>query len=418
MIAGFKNVFNKIKSVKNSIILKAIGFMGGNSNYLISDFGNDIFESDIVNACIRCKAREMSKLQPRHILTTGTKQKYVNSSINRLLKFAPNEIMTTKDFLEKCTWLYEKNYNCFIYPKYEIRKDKNRKYKYYTGFYPLNPTDVEFLEDITGKIYIKLTFNNFETFTFRYSDIIHWRKDFSDNELMGGNVEGKAKNNILLKILGINHSLTEGLEKAVKSSLSVRGLLKINTMMKDEDLDKERLEFENKLKNSTSGILPIDMKSDYIPINVNPTVISKDTLEFIEGKVLKFYGVSYPILNGDFTDDQYQAYYEKELEPDIIALGQAFSKTIFTNDDLDKGNEIIFYGQKLLFTNTKNKIAVADILGNRGALTDNQLLELFGYPPFEGGDERHMSLNFINRDIADQYQINKASKEKGTIKNE
>ena len=61
----------------------------------------------------------------------------------------------------------------------------------------------------------------------------------------------------------------------------------------------------------------------------------------------------------------------------------------------------------MLFTNTKNKIAVADILGNRGALTDNQLLALFGYPPFEGGDIRHMSLNFINRDIADSYQMQK-----------
>jgi len=106
------------------------------------------------------------------------------------------------------------------------------------------------------------------------------------------------------------------------------------------------------------------------------------------------------------------------LEPDVIGLGQAFSKALFTIEELEAGNEVIFYGQKLLFTNTKNKIAVADILGNRGALTDNQLLELFGYPPFDGGNARHMSLNFINREIADQYQMNNYNKAKGVSEGE
>lgn len=413
---ALEKFLNKFKSFRYKVFSK-IGFLGGNSN-LITAFGKDVYKSDIVNACIRCKAREMSKLQPRHIRTMGETQQYVKSSINRLLKFAPNELMTTKDFLEKCTWLYEKNYNCFIYPQYEIRENRGKKYKYYTGFYPLNPTSVEFLEDARGKIYIKLTFNNFNEFTFPYSEIIHWRKDFSDNELMGGNINGESKADIILKSVEINHTLTEGLEKAVASSLSIRGLLKINTLLDDEKLQQERAEFESKINSSQSGILPIDLKSEYMPIDSNPTVIDKNTLEFIEGKILKFYGVSEPIIKGEFTDEEYQAYYEKELEPDIIALGQAFSKTLFTDDDLDNGNEVIFYGQKLLFTNTKNKIAVADILGNRGALTDNQLLALFGYPPFEGGDTRHMSLNFINREIADKYQMNKFKKDKGVNQDE
>ena len=192
---ALEKFLNKFKSFKYKVLSK-IGFLGGNSN-LITAFGKDVYKSDIVNACIRCKAREMSKLQPRHIRTMGETQQYVKSYINRLLKFAPNELMTTKDFLEKCTWLYEKNYNCFIYPQYEIRENRGKKYKYYTGFYPLNPTSVEFLEDARGKIYIKLTFNNFNEFTFPYSEIIHWRKDFSDNELMGGDINGHSKADII-----------------------------------------------------------------------------------------------------------------------------------------------------------------------------------------------------------------------------
>lgn len=159
--------------------------------------------------------------------------------------------------------------------------------------------------------------------------------------------------------------------------------MKVNALLDEEKLEEERKEFEQKIFNSQSGILPVSNKSEYVPLTINPTIMDKETLEFIEGKVLKHYGTSLPILTGKFTEEDYQAYYEKVLEPEIIGLGQAFSKALFSIEQLEAGHEIIFYGQKLLFTNTQNKIAVADILGNRGALTDNQLLELFGYPPFQ-----------------------------------
>lgn len=412
-----KSFFNKFKSAKKREFQYAQMLNG--SLPVFSQFGNDVFASDIVEACIRTKATELSKLQPKHILTDDEGiQSITKDSINRLLRFGPNELMTTKDFLEKCTWLHEKKYNCFIYPKYEIRILQGKKQKYYTGFYPLNPTEVDFLEDGRGNLYVQFHFLNADKVVLPYDEVIHWRKEFSDNDLMGGNEEGQAKTETLLPILKINHSLIEGLDKAVKNSLAIRGLLKVNALLDDAMLEKERQDFENKILNSQSGILPISNKSEYIPLTINPTIMDKETLEFIEGKVLKQLGTSLPILTGNFTEEEYQAYYERVIEPELIGLGQAFSKTLFTVEELEAGHEIIFYGQKLLFTNTKNKIAVADILGNRGALTDNQLLELFGYPPFPGGDKRHKSLNFIDRDIANQYQMNQISKGKGVVEDE
>lgn len=413
---ALKSILNKFKNKSRNL---SYAKMLNGYTPVFSQFGDDIYASDIVNICIRSIAEEMSKLTPRHIKRKGDIQEEVKGSINRLLKFAPNEFMITKDFLEKITWLYEKNYNCFIYPKYEIVSDNNGKLKkIYTGFYPLNPTEVEFLQDNLGKLFIKFYFLNGENYILPYEDIIHWRKDFSENDLMGGNIDGHSKNSDILKLLKINHSITEGIEKAIKSSLSIRGILKINTMLDDEKQQVERDRFEKRMMTSDSGIMTIDLKNDYLPLNIDPKIVDSDILEFIEKKILNHYGVSLAIINGDFNDEQYQAFYEKKIEVNIIALGQAFSKTLFSSNQLDRGNEVIFYGQKLLFTNTKNKIAVADILASRGALTDNQLLELFGYPPFEGGDIRHMSLNFINRDIADQYQLNSFRNEKGVIKNE
>ncbi len=394
ILGGFKNKYKEYQYAK----------MMNGATPVFSQFGEDVYASDVVKNCVRCIASDISKLQPKHIRTIGeNKQQTIKSSINRLLRFSPNPLMTTSEFLEKCVWLRETTYNCFIYPAYISLEDGK---KIYTGFYPLRPVSVDFLEDNNGVIFIKLTFANGDDYTLPYSDIIHWRKDFSLNDFMGGDANGQVNNEHILKVLKINHTILEGLDKAVKASLTINGIMKVNTLLDDEKQEKERKRFEEKLRASDSGIIAMDLKGEYIPINRStPAIIDKGTLEFVQSKILNNYGVSVPILTGDFTDEQYQAFYEKTLEPMINSLGQAFSKTLFTDRELDTGNEVIFYPQKLLFTNTKNKIAVADILGTRGALTDNQLLELFGYPPFDGGDVRNKSLNFINRDIADQYQL-------------
>jgi len=405
-------IFDFVKSMfsKNSKRqMQYAKFLDGYSP-IFSQFGTNVYASDVVQMCIDVIATECSKLQPKHIRTDNNgMQVNVKSSLNRLFKFSPNELMTTRDFIEKVIWLLYMNYNAFIYPTYEMVTDaRGITTRNYTAFYPMNPTTVTFLQDETGQLFVEMRFPSGDSFTLAYSDIIHLRKKFSVNNVMGGGGSGQPDNAALLKVLTINDTVLQGLEKAIKTSLSVRGILKINTMLDDDKQQKERERFEAAIATGATSILPLDLKGEYTPVTVDPKLIDKETLDFLQSKVLNYYGVSVPILTGDFTDEQYQAFYEKTLEPIIIGLGQAFSKTIFTQRELDVGNEMFFYPQMLLFTNTKNKIAVADILGNRGAVTNNELLALFGYPPYEGGNVRNMSLNYIDVAISNDYQMKRA----------
>lgn len=372
---------------------------------IFSQFGRDVFASDVVQMCVDSIATECSKLEPKHIREDEDGfYRPVKSSINRLLRLAPNELMTTRDFIEKIIWKLYSDYNAFIYPMF-VNANGRREY---TGFYPLAPVLVEFLQDPTQRLFIKMTFENGTSTTLPYSDVIHLRKKYSVNDLMGGGMFGQPDNEALLKVLDINNSLLQGLDKAIKSSFSIRGILKVNTMLDEAKITAERERFEKQIKENGSGILAADLKGEYVDLKPDPKLIDAETLKFLNEKILFYYGVSMPILSGDYTDEQYQAFYEKTLEPIVVALGQAFSKTVFTMEELNHGNRIYFYPSKLLFTNTKNKIAAADVLGNRGALTNNQLLELFGYPPYEGGDIRVMSLNYIDATLATEYQLKRA----------
>ena len=246
---GFLDLFRRKKTDEVRQMEQA-RMMSGYSP-VFSQFGEDVFMSDVVQMCVDIIATECSKLQPRHIRTDNNNMQHVvNGSINRLFKFAPNEMMTTSDFLQKVVWQLFTNYNAFIYPTYEIRKDEktDRSSKYYTGFYPLNPTNVTFLQDAVGRIFLEFTFGNGDKYTLAYDNVIHLRKQFSFNDVMGGGAAGGADNRSLLKVLAVNDALLQGLDKAVKSSLAVRGVIKINTMLDDDSQKKDREKFEEKMR--------------------------------------------------------------------------------------------------------------------------------------------------------------------------
>ncbi|MCI8629029.1 MAG: phage portal protein [Firmicutes bacterium] len=397
-------IFDKFRTKKQQYCY--INMMNG-STPIFTQFGNDIYASDIVQGCIRCISSAIAKCKPRHIRTTENGiQQNVKSSINRLLKFQPNPYMTTSDFLEKIVYLREMYKNAFIYPAFhEIPLKDGYVKREYVGFYPLQPIQTTFLQDDSGTIWIEFLFSNGESYTFPYQDIIHWRKDFGANEFMGGDSAGGASNNAILKLLQTDHTVLESMDNAVRSTTGVRGIIKVHGLF---DLDKQKEvknEFEQKLKAGQSGFVTMDAKSDFIPISLNPKVLDKDTMEFVEQRILNQYGISIAVYNGDFTEEQYQSFYEKTLENMLISLGQCFTATLFTDREIDFGNEIVFYNQGLLYTSMKNKIAVVDILSSRGTFTDNQILSVFGYPPFEGGDKRKQSLNYINAELADSYQM-------------
>ena len=402
----FKNTSSKTK--QNMSLASLL-----NDTPIFSQFGDNIYSSDVVQNCIDVIATECSKMMPQHIRvdSKGVQTKPA-SSINRLFKVAPNGLMTTSDFIEKVVWLLYLNYNAFIYPTFTIYTDsQGAKRKNYTGFYPLNPSQVVFEQDPNGKIYAHFYFKRGQDFTIAYESVIHLRKKFSVNDVMGGGYNGQPDNDALLSLLDTNNTIIQGIGKAVKTSLSIRGILKVNTVLNDADQTKERERFEASMAAGETGILPLDLKGEYIPITSDPKLVDKDTMELLENKVLRWFGVSLPILSGDFNDEQYQAFYEKTLEPLAVSIGQAFSKALFSPREQDVGNSVVFYQKNMMYLSTKSKLDIIKMAGEQGLLTDDQKLAILGYPPIggEAGARRTQSLNYVDTDLVNDYQKAKSS---------
>ena len=379
---------------------------------IFSQFGQDVYASDVVQQALQCIVSEMKKLNPQHVRENGADIMPISSSLQTVLQ-SPNEIMTTSEFLEKVTWQLMFNYNSFIIPTFKVWVDKEgNERRQYTGLYPVQPTQVDFIQDAADRLYVKFTFaNNYNT-TIAYSDVIHIRYRYSVNEFMGGNELGQPDNDVLLQTLDLNHQLLQGVANAMKSSFAINGVVKYNTLMDDGKVEKALKELEAKLRSSESGFLPLDMKAEYIPIKHEIQLVDAETLKFIDEKILRHFGVPLAILTGDYTPEQLNAFYQKTLEPLIIAFSQAFSRTLFTPRERSFGNKVKFYTKDLIFMSVDQTLEMARILGDRGSLYENELRVAFGLRPLpELVGVRMQSLNYVNSEIANKYQVGEDSQE-------
>lgn len=375
---------------------------------IFSQFGTDIYASDVVQQALKCIVDEMKKLNPTHVRYNGADPVPVKGSTFQDVLDNPNQLMTTSEFIEKLVYLLLMNYNAFIIPTYYTWVDENtgQERRYYEALYPINPTQVDFIEDESGRLFVTFMFWNGYTTTIPYDDVIHVRYNYSLNEYMGGNRFGQPDHQALLGTLELNHQLLQGIAKAMKASYAVNGVVKYNTLLDDGKTEAALKELEKKLRNSESGFLPLDLKAEFTPLQHTSALVDKPTLEFIDSKILRTWGVPLDILTGDYNKEQYEAFYQKTLEPLILAISQAFTKKMFTTRERAFGNRIELYPKELIFLSMSQTLEMINILAPTGGMFENEKRTALGLRPLpELEGKRFMSLNWIDANNADQYQV-------------
>lgn len=374
---------------------------------IYGQYGTSIYSSDVVQQALKCIVDEMKKLNPTHVRYKDNDPTPIKGNIQDVLS-DPNPLMTTSEFLEKICWLLLLNYNAFIIPTYYTWVDKKTgaERRYYDSFYPIKPIQVDFIEDASNRLYCKFYFANGENTTIAYDNVIHIKYNYSVNEFMGGDELGQPNQKEIRDTLELNHTLLQGVAKAMKASYAVNGVVKYNTVMDDGKTEAALLELEQKLQNNESGFLPLDIKADFTPLEKKISLVDEPTLKFIDEKILRNWGVPLPILSGDYTTEQYNAFYQKTLEPLIIAISQAFTKKVFTRRERSFGNKIELYPKELIFMSVEQTLKMVTLLANTGAIYENEKRVAFGLRPLpELEGKRYTSLNWIDANNAAAYQV-------------
>lgn len=380
------------------------GMMNG-STPIYSAFGRDIYASDVVTQATRCITDEVKKLAPTHVRRVGADIVPVtgSDSLQRVLN-NPNHYMTTADFLGKIMYTYFSKANSWIIPTY---REDNLGRRTYTGLYPVNPDTVTFMEDETGTLFVELKFAaDSQPWVLPYSDIIHLRRDYGADEYMGGGLGGLPDDRGLLETLELNHQMLQGVSRAMKASQVVNGVVKYGSVLGQAQSKEAMAEFEAKLANNKNGFIVLDMAGEFIPITRDIKLVDDRTLKFIDEKILRNFGVSLPILTGDYDKAQYEAFYQKTIEPLRIQLSQEFTRVLFTPTERGHSNEIKFYSKELVFMSMDQIISTINLLAPTGTLYENEKRVAFGWAPDAAlAGKRYMSLNWIDANQANKYQV-------------
>lgn len=371
-----------------------------------TSFGNNPLASDLVKTGIHRICEEVSKCRIQSVIVRNNPKTITiqNDSINACFNGRVNPYMGMRDFLYKIAWQTIINSNCYVYWAYdEVPIGNGYVNRITRGFYILDDADVRiYIENGEPRIEINARKNG-EVFDMPYSEIIHIRRNLSENVLLGGGEDGKTDWRGAIKNLQTITTVKEYIPKSLKASLGMKGLLSMRTVADINKKEVTREEFEKHLTSSESGIIATDYEADFTPINIATSQIPDNVLELVINEVLAPLGVSMPIYLGNYTDDEYTAFYQTAVEGLLIEIAEAFKLTLFTPRQLAYGETIKFYDRLVQSLSFSRRQEICAMTKEDGLLTRDERRELLGYEP--DGKETLVSLNYIRESIASQYQM-------------
>lgn len=368
--------------------------MNGNPA-IFTPFSGDAYESDIYRTAVDAIARNAAKLKPTHVVTMAGQRKNGDNQLNRILQVRPNPYMTAYDLIYKLVTHYYLYNNAFAY----LQKDDKG---YLTGIYPLRPLNMEYLTDPTGELYCKFYFMGGKEVILPYTEVFTIRRHFNSNDLLGD------ANTAILPTLDLAHTQSEGLGNAIKANATIRGILKYNQILSPTKLKEEKEAFINDYLSvsNSGGIAAIDSKADYIPLELKPVAIDDKQLQAVKQKIYDYLGISVNIVNSTYNEDEWAAFYESVIEPLAVQFSLELTDKLFTAREQAFGNSILLEANRLQFASAKTKNELIFNLMPMGLISVNEAREILNMPSIEGGDKYIQSLNYVDKDIINKYQLN------------
>ena len=344
------------------------------------NYDGKLYQSDIVRACIRPKAQAVGKIIGKHIREDPAGLKINPEPYIKFLLEEPNPYMTGQMLHEKMTIQLMLNNNAFAH----IQRDENG---YPVAIYPIPANAVEAIQDENFNLYLKFQMANGRSYTFKYSDIIHLRRDFNSNDIFGDNPA-----TALTQLMEIVTTTDQGIVNAIKNSNVIKWLLKFHTTLKPEDIKKQTKQFvddflkiEDATDGSSAGAAATDAKFDAQQVTPNDYVPNASLVDKTIDRIYNFFNTNKNIIQSSFNEDGWISYYEAEIEPVVMQLSGEYTRKIFSRRERGFGNKIVFESTNLSFASMQTKLGLVQFV-DRGIMNPNEVREILNLAPIAEGD--------------------------------
>jgi len=344
------------------------------------NYDGKLYQSDIVRACIRPKAQAVGKIIGKHIREDPAGLKINPEPYIKFLLEEPNPYMTGQMLHEKMTIQLMLNNNAFAH----IQRDENG---YPVAIYPIPANAVEAIQDENFNLYLKFQMANGRSYIFKYSDIIHLRRDFNSNDIFGDNPA-----TALTQLMEIVTTTDQGIINAIKNSNVIKWLLKFHTTLKPEDIKKQTKQFvddflkiEDATDGGSAGAAATDAKFDAQQVTPNDYVPNASLVDKTTDRIYNFFNTNKNIIQSSFNEDGWISYYEAEIEPVVMQLSGEYTRKIFSRRERGFGNKIVFESTNLSFASMQTKLGLVQFV-DRGIMNPNEVREILNLAPIAEGN--------------------------------
>ena len=373
-------LISRIRSAFSNRRVAGVELMQQIGNNYIS-WNGTIYDSDIVRSCIRPKVKATGKLVAKHLRDVVDAEGHHELKVNpsnaiRFILDEPNPLMTGQMLQEKLATQLCLNSNAFALI---IRDDYGSPME----IYPVIARTVDAVYDSAGKLRLRFTLNNNKVYEFPYEDIIHLRQDFNENDIFGTPIAP-----VLVPLLDVVTTTDQGVINAIKNSSIIRWLLKFTNSMRKEDLKSQAKDFaDNFLATSEGmGVAAVDAKADAQQINPTDYVPNAAQMDRTTKRIFDLFNTNDAIVSSKYTEEQYNSYFDAEVEPVLIQLGGEYTRKLFTRRERVFGNKIVFEASAWDSASISTKLNLQAMV-DRGALTPNEWRATLNLAPVPGGDD-------------------------------
>jgi hypothetical protein len=350
---------------------------------IFTDYDGGVYEMELTRACIHTFATHCSKLLPS---VSGPDSKGVQAMLNG----RPNPFMTSAQFVYKAATIYDAKNTCFIVP---ILDDFDRL----CGYYPVNPAQTEVIE-VGGEAWLRYTFRNGKKAAVEFAKCGVISKFLYNSDIKG---EDNRALDPTMQLLSIQN---QGFVEGIKNNASFRFMATVNNFAKGSDIAKERKNWVKDNLGTEGGGLALfpNTYTNVQQIQSAAQTVDPEQVKLIQNRAYNYFGSNEEILQNKAFGDAWAAYYEGKIEPFAIQLSQAMTCMSYNQNELTRGNGIIWSANRLQYMTSADKLQVSSQMFDRGILSRNDIMDIWNLPHVEDGDKRYIRKEYTEISQLDQ----------------
>ena len=330
-------------------------------------WSGSMYQQVLVRSVIERFAVACSKLKPEI-------QGSARPRVRRAVETSPNEFQTWPQFLYRCATLYMNNTTVCVVPEYKPGTQVQ------IGYYPIPLAQAEVV-DHGGEYWLRWTSLDGDVRAIELAKVaVVTRFQYVSDWFGDGN--------ILANTLSMLKAQEDAQRQSLNDSAQIRFIGQLNGQVREEDMAKKRDRFaEANLGggNETPLMVYDNTFASIEQLKAQNWTIPSEEMERIENNVFDYFGINRRILQNNYDENAWDAFYEGCIEPFALALGEAMTQATFTMRERP-ANRIMFSSNRLEYAAASSKRNINKDMTDRGIMTINEGREILQLPPIDGGD--------------------------------